>query len=347
MARSQRVSPLPTNNALTWVFTSALIVTVLFVSFALFFSRSQATDFNNQQIPTQASVDNAAPVIEEANVRIVAPDPADLDFFPGKLPIIPTASTTAPAWIEIIVRDDNGWEDVDPDSLAPGSISYSGYFAEVNAAPCSPGFINGQDDYACYTPISFDNCSLVATSTLRVLVSCPFDLNYYTQPSENWQTVVNVTDRQGLSDDINNPEIVDPLLAYNIDLATLDFGAVEVPVSTVDNSNKPVRFANSGNVSVADLQVDHTPMSCLVGGVTPAGTIDVDSLAYSTSTIPDLSAFAVSGSLSGTDFAFAIPHAVTNTSDGYQSKILYNHLRYVTPGTSGSCSGTITFTPNS
>lgn len=348
MAQSQNEPSFRSNGALTWILTSALVVTVLFVSFALFFSRSLATDFDNEQIPTQASINNAAPVIEDAIVTLTAPVSGDIAGLAAQAPILPTASSTASAWVEIIVSDANGWEDVDPDSLSPGDIYYGSYWKEDGVGQCAPGPNNGEDDYECYTPISFDNCSLVATTTLQVLVSCPFNLNYYTKPG-SWTLAVSVYDRDGLVDTDNSPVTVSDLLAYNIDLATLDFGAASVPVTTLTNSNKEVRFANSGNVAVADLQVDHTDMACLVGGVTPSGTIGVEDLAYSTSSLADLWDYAVTGTLTGTDFAFPIPSATTNTSAEYTAttKLLYNHLRHIDTGTVGSCEGTITFTPNS
>ncbi len=350
MAQAQNEPSFRSNGALTWILTSALVVTVLFVSFALFFSRSMAADADPEQIETEASIDNAAPVIEDAIVTLTAPVSGDISGLAAQAAILPTASTTANAWVVMIVSDANGWEDVDPDSAAPGDIAYGSYWKEDNFGQCASGPVNGEDDYECYTPISFDECSLVATTTLEVLVSCPFDLNYYTKPG-SWTLSASVTDRDGLSDGDSSAVTVSDLLAYNIDLATLDFGSVAIPVSTLTNSNKEVRFANAGNVAIADLQVDHTNMACKVGGPggTPSGTINFDDLAYSTSSLGALFDFAVTGSETGTDFAFPIPSATTNTDTEYTAttKLLYNHLRNVDNGTVGTCTGTVTFTPNS
>ena len=344
--------PLRSNNILTWVFGSALAVTVLFVSFALFFSRSLATDFNNEQIPTQAEVSNSVPELSAASIVISTdPNPGilddDADFSsPASVigtqgSITPVASSTLTAYVHILARDGNGWQDIAATSLLPGSAAYGGYI-EDNAGPqCL-----GTNDYDCYADIvNFTNCDLVATSTHVIQLRCPVDLSYYTKPSSNWTLSVDVFDRTGQGDSEQTTFTINSLLAYNIDLAALDFGAVTVPVATLDNSNKEVRFANSGNVDIADLQVDHTDMACVVGGVTPSGTINYDGLAYSTSTLGSLWDFAVTGTLVGTDFAFPVP--AETAGSGYQSKLLYNHLRHVNSGTSGSCTGSITFTPNS
>lgn len=290
--------------------------------------------------------EGVAPVIVNAVITLNPPAEGDISSFPSAATILPTASTTVSAWVEILVSDEDGWEDIDPDSLTPASIAYSGYLKEDTVGPCAEGPSNGEDDYQCYTPISFDACSLVAHTTNEVLVSCPFEINYYTKPG-SWTLSVDVVDKGGLTDNSMSAESVGALLAYTVDLTALDFGAVSIPVTTLDNSNKEIHFANAGNVAIADLQVDLTDMACLFDGVTPSGTISVDGLAYSTSSLAGLWDFAVTGTYTGTDFAFPIPVATTNTSEGYQSAALYHHLRYVNVGMAGVCSGAVTFTPSS
>ncbi len=290
--------------------------------------------------------EGVAPVVLDAVVTLTPPIADHLSSFPTASAILPVASSTVSAWVEILVSDADGWEDIDPDAVVPDGIVYTGFFKEDTVGPCAEGSENGEDDYQCYTPISFDACSLVANSTNEVLVSCPFEINYFTKPG-SWTLSIDVFDRTGLTDNIATPVTVSEILAYRVDLDALHFGTVTLPISTTANSNIEIRFANAGNVAIAQLQVDHTDMSCLRGGVTPSGTIFADDLAYSTSSLGSLWDFAVTGTAVGEDFPFPIPPATNNTSEGYQFGILYNHLRNVDLGIAGTCAGAITFTPSS
>lgn len=296
--------------------------------------------------PSRTSADeNTAPVVAGVLVTLTAPSAEDLSSFPSAVPLLPMASTTVPAWVEISVSDVDGWEDIDPDSFLPENISYTGFLKEDTVGPCAEGLMNGEDHYQCYTPISFNNCYLVTHSTNEALVSCPFPLTYFAKPG-SWTLSVDVTDRGGLTHNLTAPVTVSELLAYTLESSALDFGAVTIPIETMDTFNKETRFANAGNVAVANMQVDYTDMACLLDGITPSGAIRADSLAYSTSSLFDIWGFAVTGSYTGEDFAFPIPPATTDASEGYQPVRLYHHLRYVDFGMAGSCAGTVTFTPS-
>ncbi len=355
MDNSQLDHSVSSSGALTWVFASALVVTVLFTSFALFFSRSLAADADPEEIETAAEVSNYAPELSAGGLIISTVEnpgtiSSDSDFgdpaaiIGTQQAITPTASTTLSAYIHIIARDLNGWDDINLDSLDPGGITYVGSFEHEPFPGPQCLATNGYD---CYDAISNANCELVAQTDHVVQVRCPISLSYFTKAAADWDLVATVFDRSSLSDTQANNVTINNLLAYNLSVSTLDFGSVTVPVTTLANSNVPVRLANSGNTAIADLQIDHEDMTCKVGGPggSLSGTISVDHLAYSTSTLAALFDFAVTGSQTGTDFAFAIP-AETNLT-GYQSKEIYHHLRHVDLGTVGTCTGTVTYTPNS
>jgi hypothetical protein len=254
-------------------------------------------------------------------------------------PITPNAGSSLNAYAHIIARDSNGWQDIDPDSVDPGSIVYGGYLKHSALGACSAA-----NEHDCYVPFSFGNCALIAHSAHAVQVRCAVSLSYYTE-SGTWDLSATVADRAGVSAQFAGSFAVNPVLAYRLDTPTIDFGTVAaLPLSGITNSNKAVVLTNIGNTNVAQLEVDHTAMACLIAGATFGGSIPASDMAYGTAAIASLAGSYTRGTAVGIPFTFLLP---AQTDATLNQKTVFNHLVGVPDGTSGSCSGAITLTPSS
>ncbi len=116
------------------------------------------------------------------------------------------------------------------------------------------------------------NCNSVGINATTVQYQCLFPLPYYAR-SMNWTCTYHVTDTQGAEGFGSNMTFVEPLYAFNLTPAGIDYGAIQA--GNVSPSDVAVVVTNLGNTRIdmaldgfAQAEGDGLAMVCDVGNTT-------------------------------------------------------------------------------
>ena len=351
------------NGSSMWILSTAIVITVLFVSLALYFSRSKADTSSSGN--TTANITNVAPTVGAVKVSVASAPEGTISTESGATgydgastilttndAITPISDSTKTFYIDVIAQDPNGANTIDPD-IAAGSMAWSVKLKYGTGIDCS------NPSNCSSAPMTA--CRMVAKFGSTIQVRCTLAAEYYAIANSLWNATVTITDDSGLAMTMpasSGSVTVDPVLGYTISSSSVNFGNITLPYNAANgflnsNVNKALVLQNTANIAITKINVSSSAMICDGLGSIPAndigfGAVQLTSMVgFKAHTGPlggTLSDSYVSGTSDGRSTAFGLAVQANPTSPTHTT--LYNHIVAVPLATAGSCTGNIDLTPN-
>jgi len=272
-------------------------------------------------------------VTATANVSNVAPISSNVSINNGDATVTLAENTPTTVTVSASVFDANGCADIDEVDVK--------LFRTAVTASCSSNANN------CYTATA----TLVAgtctdSSDLSADYTASIPVQYYADPTDvgavyaadNWSAQVIPHDEGVGTAGTNDTIEMATLIALNV-TSTIAYGTIPLGGNTA-GVNQTTVVTNTGNAQIGP-QVNSgaatTAMTCTTGSIPVANEMyDVDSMTYGSMT------HALTGTAVSVGNGFVLPKTTTGTAS---TDSLYWGLAMPSSSVTGTCSGTVVFTP--
>lgn len=316
------MSKTTSNHSVHWLIGGALALTSVFLVIAIV-----VVNTNADNVSTTASISNATPAVDSVYISSTSGGGAGTDLTSVTL----TASTTKTVYVNGVVSDANGYQDV-----VQGASS--GVVVKLYRSGATGGASCSADNNDCYA-VSNAGCTLSGGSGTTQNYDCAVALQFYadatdagTYSAQNWIASVTVIDTAGpaTSSAVTDTTEVASLTALSIP-SSIAYGTLALGASTTNANNQEMTISQNGN-TLADVNVHSTAAStCTIG------TIPVANQRWSVTDVSYASGTALTGSAAPVS---ALDVAIRTNDGANTSAILYWNILIPTTGVGGSCTGT-------